>query len=31
MTNEALLQKFEELSARVSVLEKENAQIKEEN
>ncbi len=31
MTFEALLQKFEELSARVSLLERENAQIKEEN
>lgn len=31
MTIEALLQKFEELSGRVSALDKENAQIKEEN
>jgi transposase len=31
MTFEALLQKFEELSGRVSALEKENAQIKEDN
>jgi len=31
MTVEALLQKFEELSGRVSTLEKENAQIKQEN
>ncbi len=31
MTFEALLQKFEELSARVSALETENAQVKQEN